>query len=174
LAPLMICIGLGIYVSSPGPIFFTQERLTKSMQPFTMIKFRTMVLNAEQTTGPVCVVGNDPRIFPLGALLRRLSLDELPQLFNILIGDMSFVGPRPERPHFVNLYTQETPHFTQRYRVKAGLTGWAQVNGRSYLTPHPALKLYYDLYYIYNWSLLLDLKIILKTLLVVLKREAVH
>ena len=174
LTPLMLLIAIGIYVSSPGPIFFTQERLTQTMRPFMIIKFRTMGINAEADTGPVCVVGDDPRIFPFGAMLRRLSLDELPQLFNIFVGDMSFVGPRPERPHFVNTYRKTSPNFTQRFHVKAGLTGWAQVNGRSYLTPRPDLKLHYDLYYIYNWSLLLDLKIILKTFLVVLKREAVH
>tara|TARA_B100000497_G_C7667725_1_gene402693 strand:+ start:146 stop:1513 length:1368 start_codon:yes stop_codon:yes gene_type:complete len=174
LAPLMLLISIGIYISSPGAIFFTQERLTQTMRPFIIIKFRTMVLDAEATTGPVCVVGNDPRVFAFGAILRRLSLDELPQLLNIISGDMSFVGPRPERPHFVNIYKKETPHFTERFHVKAGLTGWAQVNGRSYLTPHPNLKLHYDLYYIYNWSLLLDFKIILKTFLVVFKQEAVH
>jgi lipopolysaccharide/colanic/teichoic acid biosynthesis glycosyltransferase len=129
---------------------------------FVCYKFRTMREDAEATTGPVWTMESDPRRTRVGTFLRRTSLDELPQLFNILKGDMSLVGPRPERPHFVEQFSQTVPRYAERHKVKAGLTGWAQVNGLRGNTPI-AERTIYDLYYLENWSLALDLKILIKT-----------
>ena len=175
LTPIFIIIAIGIKLSSPnGPVFFTQTRVTKNNQEFEMIKFRTMRSDAEATSGPVHVAKHDTRIFPFGQFLRQTSLDELPQLFNMLKGEMSIIGPRPERPHFIDEFNKDIPYFKHRHNMRAGLTGWAQVNGRAYLTSRPKIKLKYDLYYIYNWSLIFDLKIFLKTFLVVFKREEAY
>lgn len=176
LSPLFVIISICIKLKSPnGPIFFSQDRMTKNNRVFQMYKFRTMQNNAEKQSGPVMVnQTHDPRIFKFGKFLRTSSLDELPQLFNILIGDMSFIGPRPERPHFVTKFEKKTPHFSKRHEMKSGITGWAQINGRSYLTSRPNQKLKYDLFYIYNWSLLFDFKIIIKTIIMVLKREQAY
>jgi len=133
-------------------------------KPFKMLKFRSMRTDAEAETGPVWASPNDPRRTRLGALIRRFSLDELPQLINVLIGDMSLVGPRPERPVFVEQFKRSIPRYMDRHREKAGITGWAQINGlRGDTSITERTK--YDLWYIENWSLLLDLKILVRTIL---------
>lgn len=172
LSPVLILISIIIKLGSKGPVFYCQERLTQDGQPFKMIKFRTMIVGAEKETGPVMVSENDEyRYHFCGQFLRKSSLDELPQLINVLKGEMSIVGPRPERPFFVEQFSKGLPHFERRHLVKGGLTGWAQVNGRSVLTRKPEQKLKYDLYYIKHWTFLFDIKIILKTIQIVLSRK---
>ena len=163
-APLLPVIAMLIKIESRGPVFFTQERVGQNGQLFVLIKFRSMYVDAEEATGPVYADANDPRITGVGRWLRCMRLDELPQLLNVLKGEMSFVGPRPERPFFVQQYTKEIPYYAQRLSVKPGITGWAQVNYPYGATPEDAVeKLRLDLYYIKNMSLLLDLFIVLKT-----------
>ncbi len=176
LAPLFLVIGILIKCSSPsGPVFYVQERVGKDGVLFNMIKFRTMIPDAELGTGPALVSEkNETRYIVFGRFLRRSSLDELPQLVNVLFGEMSIVGPRPERPFFVEQYSRDIPYFPIRHRVKGGIAGWAQVNGRSVLTRRPEHKLKYDLYYIKNWSFGLDIKILFKTILVVFTREEAY
>jgi Undecaprenyl-phosphate glucose phosphotransferase len=159
-APLMILIALAIRVESKGPIFFLQERVGLDNKPFWVIKFRTMRPDAEALG--TWTTPNDPRITRLGKLLRQTSLDELPQLINVLIGEMSVVGPRPEQPRWVEQFSQQIPRYMRRHKEKAGLTGWAQVNGLRGDTSIEE-RTRYDLYYIENWSLLFDIKIILRT-----------
>ena len=161
-APLLLAIAVGIKLTSTGPVLYRQERVTWNGRRFTMLKFRSMPVGSERTSGPVWSQQADPRATRLGALLRRYSLDELPQLFNVLHGDMSLVGPRPERPEFVAQFRQEIPGYMQKHMVKAGITGWAQVNdlrGSSNL----GKRIQYDLYYIDNWSLWFDLRILALT-----------
>jgi Undecaprenyl-phosphate glucose phosphotransferase len=161
-APLLAAIALAIRLRSGSPIFFTQERMGLDGRVFRMIKFRTMRPDAEAQSGPVWTVPDDPRRTRLGAFLRRLSLDELPQLWNIFRGDKSLVGPRPERPIFIEEFRHEIPGYMLRHKIKAGLTGWAQVNGwRGNTSLHERIE--HDLYYIQNWSLLLDVRILLLT-----------
>jgi putative colanic acid biosynthesis UDP-glucose lipid carrier transferase len=162
LSPMLLAIAIGIKLTAPGPVFYRQQRVTWIGRHFTMLKFRSMRVGAEQASGPVWAQEGDPRTTRFGALLRRFSLDELPQLFNVLRGDMSLVGPRPERPEFVARFRQEIPGYMQKHMVKAGITGWAQVNdlrGSSDL----AKRIQYDLYYIDNWSLWFDLRILALT-----------
>jgi exopolysaccharide biosynthesis polyprenyl glycosylphosphotransferase len=166
-SPLLVLIGLLIKLDSQGPIFFLQERVGLDGKTFNVIKFRTMRTDAEKETGPVWAQKDDPRVTRIGRFLRRFSLDELPQLINVLKGEMSLVGPRPERPHFVEQFKKEIPKYLDRHRVKTGMTGWAQVNGLRGNAPIEE-RTKYDLYYIENWSLVFDLKIILKTLRAVL------
>jgi exopolysaccharide biosynthesis polyprenyl glycosylphosphotransferase len=147
-----------------GPVFLRQERMTLDGKTFQIFKFRTMVDEAERDTGPVWASPEDPRRTKLGIWLRRFNLDELPQLINVVLGDMSLVGPRPERPPFVAQFKERIPQYMRRHRVKSGITGWAQVNGWRGNTSIEK-RIEYDLYYIENWSLLLDLKILLLTLL---------
>jgi exopolysaccharide biosynthesis polyprenyl glycosylphosphotransferase len=162
LSPLMLLIALLIKLDSPGPVFYTQERMGLDAKPFQILKFRSMRVDAEQQTGPVWATRNDPRVTRLGAFIRRYSLDELPQFINVLLGDMSLVGPRPERPVFVEQFRQIVPRYMERHKEKAGITGWAQVNGlRGDTSIIERTK--YDLWYIENWSLLLDIKILIKT-----------
>ncbi len=162
LAPLFAVIALAIRLSSGAPVFYVQERMGLDGRVFGMRKFRTMVSNAERATGPVWTVAEDPRRTRLGALLRRTSLDELPQLWNVLRGDMSLVGPRPERPVFIEQFRREVPGYMLRHKVKAGLTGWAQAHGwRGNTSLHERVE--HDLYYIQNWSLGLDVRILLMT-----------
>ncbi len=156
------------------PVLYAQERLGKDEKPFHLLKFRTMTRDAENVTGPVYVAENDTRITRLGLWLRKTSLDELPQFFNVLQGDMSLVGPRPEREHFYKLFESDLPMFRQRLRVQPGITGWAQIHGRSGLTRRTDEKLLYDLYYINQWSWLLDVKILLKTIGVVLSQQEAY
>jgi len=146
-----------------GPVLLRQERMTLDGKTFHIYKFRTMVDGAEKETGPVFATSDDPRRTPIGAWLRKHNLDELPQLLNVLLGDMSLVGPRPERPPFVRQFRERIPRYMRRHRVKSGMTGWAQVNGWRGNTSIEK-RIEFDLYYIENWSLLLDLKILILTL----------
>lgn len=157
----MLFIALAIKLSSPGPVFYKQIRLTKNKREFYIYKFRTMVPDAEQRSGPVFAQKDDPRVTKIGKILRRYRLDELPQILNILKGDMSVVGPRPERPFFVEQFEKEIDHYDYRFVVKAGLTSLSHVYGRYSTYIHD--RTCYDLLYISNYSLLLDLKIMLLT-----------
>ena len=159
----LAAIALFVRLTSRGPVFYRQERTGLDGKPFTIVKFRSMYDDAERETGPVWTKPDDPRVTPLGRFLRRSNIDELPQLWNVLRGDMSVVGPRPERPHFVEQFRHRIPSYMLRHKVKAGLTGWAQVNGWRGNTPLEK-RIEYDLYYIENWSVRLDLKIIWLTL----------
>jgi len=156
--PLAIIAAL-VRWSSPGPVFYRQERMGLDGKAFTVYKFRSMRIDAEQSTGPIWADSDDPRATRVGRWLRRFDLDELPQLWNVLRGDMSLVGPRPERPFFVEQFKYSLPQYMLRHKVKAGITGWAQVNGWRGNTSLEK-RLEYDLYYIENWSVTLDLKII--------------
>ena len=170
LSPLMMLIALVIKIESPGPVFYSQIRVGLDGKPFKMLKFRSMRMGAEATTGAVWASEGDPRRTRLGGILRKLSLDELPQLINVLVGEMSLVGPRPERPIFVEQFRQVVPRYMDRHQEKAGMTGWAQVNG---LRGNTSIveRTKYDLYYIENWSLLFDLKIILRTVMNTLRGD---
>ena len=148
-------------------MFYSQERMGLDGRQFTVYKFRTMPLDAENDTGPVWADENDPRATPIGAWLRAHDLDEWPQFWNVLKGEMSIVGPRPERPYFVEQFKHRIPQYMLRHKVKAGITGWAQVNGWRGNTSLEK-RIEYDLYYIENWSVTLDLKIMWLTLLRVL------
>ncbi len=159
LSPLMALIALVIKAASTGPVFFRQERMGLDGKRFGMLKFRTMIENAEKSTGPIWATTNDPRVTRVGYWLRRTSLDELPQFYNVLKGDMSLVGPRPERPSLVEEFRKAIPKYMLRHKIKAGMTGWAQVNGWRGNTSLEK-RLEHDLYYIENWCLWLDLKIL--------------
>jgi Undecaprenyl-phosphate glucose phosphotransferase len=164
LVPVLPVIALLIRLfGGRGPVLLRQERMTLDGKSFHIYKFRTMVDGAEKDTGPVFATSDDPRRTPIGARLRRHNLDELPQLLNVLLGDMSLVGPRPERPPFVRQFRERIPQYMRRHRVKSGMTGWAQVNGWRGNTSIEK-RIEFDLYYIENWSLLLDLKILILTL----------
>jgi Undecaprenyl-phosphate glucose phosphotransferase len=162
-APLMALVALGIRLGSPGPVLLRQERMGLDGRRFSMLKLRTMRADAETATGPVWATEDDPRRTRLGAVLRRWSLDEMPQLINVLRGEMSLVGPRPERPVFVEEFRRKIPGYMLRHKVKAGMTGWAQVNGWRGSTSIEK-RIEYDLYYIERWSLGFDVKILLLTL----------
>jgi Undecaprenyl-phosphate glucose phosphotransferase len=162
-APLMGLVALGVRLTSPGPALLRQERMGLDGQLFHMLKFRTMRVGAEDETGPVWATARDDRRTRLGGLLRRWSLDELPQLVNVLRGEMSLVGPRPERPVFVEDFRRKIPGYMLRHKVKAGMTGWAQINGWRGNTSLEK-RIEYDLYYIERWSLAFDLRILLATL----------
>jgi len=161
--PLFLLIALLIKITSRGPVFYRQERVGLDGKPFVMLKFRTMKMDAEKETGPVWATPDDPRRTKVGKILRKLSLDELPQLINVVKGEMSLVGPRPERPYFVEKFKEMIPEYMARHRIKAGITGWAQVNGLRGNTPLEE-RIKYDLYYLENWSLWFDLKILFLTL----------
>jgi exopolysaccharide biosynthesis polyprenyl glycosylphosphotransferase len=161
-SPLILSISILIKLNSRGPIFYTQERVGLDGQSFKVFKFRTMRTDAEKSTGPVWATKDDPRVTKVGKFLRRTSLDEIPQFINTLLGDMSVVGPRPERPHFVNQFKDVVPKYLDRHLLKTGITGWAQVNGLRGQAPIEE-RTKYDLYYIENWSVVFDIKIILKT-----------
>jgi len=161
--PVMILLAILIKLTSPGPIFYIQQRMGLDGRVFNMYKFRSMRVDAERLTGAVWAKKNDPRRTKIGAFMRRTSLDELPQLFNVLKGDMSLVGPRPERPPFVEKFKERFPQYMLRHKVRSGMTGWAQVNGWRGDTSIEK-RIEYDLYYIANWSIFFDLKIILLTL----------
>jgi exopolysaccharide biosynthesis polyprenyl glycosylphosphotransferase len=157
-------VSLLIRRSSSGDVFYRQERMGLDGKPFLIYKFRSMYEDAEADSGPVWAREDDPRCTPIGRLLRRTNVDEMPQLWNVLKGDMSLVGPRPERPYFVDQFKQRIPQYMLRHKVRAGLTGWAQVNGWRGNTSIEK-RIEYDLYYIENWSVTLDLKIMWLTLL---------
>ncbi len=162
-SPIMMLLAVLIKLESEGPVFYTQERMGLDGNRFLMLKFRSMRTDAEDNSGPVWASANDSRRTRLGTYIRRFSIDELPQLINVLIGDMSLVGPRPERPVFVEQFRQTIPRYMDRHREKAGITGWAQVNGlRGDTSIIERTK--YDLWYIENWSLALDFRILVRTL----------
>ncbi|MEX2117674.1 MAG: undecaprenyl-phosphate glucose phosphotransferase [Bacteroidota bacterium] len=166
-SPLIILIAVLVKLTSPGPVFYLQERIGLDSKPFRVMKFRTMRTDAEKESGPVWARKDDPRTTPIGRMLRRFSLDELPQLINVLKSEMSIVGPRPERQFFVDRFKNQIPKYLDRHRVKTGMTGWAQVNGLRGNAPIEE-RTKYDVYYVENWSLAFDLKIISKTLRAVL------
>ena len=169
--PLMLLTALIIRLDSPGPVFYRQERVGLHGHPFTLFKFRSMRVDAE-LKGPTWASQSDPRITRVGSFLRRTRIDELPQLVNVLRGQMSFIGPRPERPHFVEKLSEIVPHYRDRASVKPGLTGWAQVNFPYGASVEDArVKLSYDLYYVKHRSLLLDLLILIATIRVILFQE---
>ncbi|MBE0461143.1 MAG: undecaprenyl-phosphate glucose phosphotransferase [Candidatus Aminicenantes bacterium] len=163
LLPLMTFVAILIKLTSKGPVFYYQERVGMDGKKFKMHKFRTMVYNAEEKTGPVMSQPGDSRVTRLGKFLRKFSIDEIPQLINVLKGEMSLIGPRPERPVFVKDFIEKIPKYMLRHKVKSGITGWAQVHGLRQDTPIDK-RLEYDFYYIQNWSVALDLKILWKTL----------
>ena len=160
--PLFALIAMAIKLNSPGPVFFGQERVGLNGHNFKMYKFRTMKVDSAAESATRWTTANDPRCTALGRLLRKTSLDELPQFFNVLKGEMSVVGPRPERPYFVKKFLEEISHYDTRHRLKVGITGWAQVNGWRGDTSI-AKRFEYDLYYLQNWTLWLDLRIVLMT-----------
>jgi len=168
-SPILFVVTLAIRLTSPGPLFYRQERIGRGGKPFRVLKFRTMTVDAEKHSGPVLASEHDPRVTEVGRLLRASRIDELPQMLNVIKGEMSLVGPRPERPYFVQRFERELPAYELRHAVKPGITGLAQVMGRYGTTVER--KLHFDLLYIYNYSLLLDLKILLQTVRVVLLGE---
>lgn len=163
LSPLLLLIALLVKIDSRGPLFYRQERIGLDGRIFNILKFRTMIPDAEARTGPVWATKGDRRTTQIGRLLRSLSLDELPQLINVLKGDMSVVGPRPERSHFVGEFRRSVPHYLERHRLRSGMTGWAQVNGLRGDTSIEE-RTRYDIYYVENWSLGFDLKILILTI----------
>ena len=170
--PIMLAVAIAVRLDTAGPALFRQERIGRDGESFTLLKFRSMRADAEQRSGPVWAATDDPRITRVGRFIRRARLDELPQLFNILAGDMALVGPRPERPVFVEELVAQIPYFGQRHIVKPGLTGWAQINYRYGNTIEDALqKLQYDLFYIKYQSLLFDLSIVFNTIKTVILRK---
>ncbi|MGO4938111.1 sugar transferase [Fundicoccus sp. Sow4_H7] len=160
-APIMLIAMIAIKLDSPGPVLYKQERITKNQREFNILKFRSMSVTAEQDSGPVLATSNDSRVTKVGRTIRSLRIDELPQLFNVLKGDMSLVGPRPERPFFVNQFKEANPYYSLRHNVRAGITGYAQVYGK-YSTDFNS-KLNFDLLYIKNYSLSFDFKLLFQT-----------
>src|SRR5207248_10613805 len=160
--PLLLAVTALVRATSPGPVLYAQERVGLDGKPFRMLKFRTMRDDAE-ALGPRFAQSGEPRVTQLGAWLRRASIDELPQLWNVLCGDMSLVGPRPGRPVFIDQFRRHIPRYQLRHMVKSGMTGWAQIHGLRGNTSIEK-RVEYDLYYIEHWSLLLDLKILARTL----------
>lgn len=168
-APILLISAIAIRIESRGPVLFKQDRVGEEGRVFTIFKFRSMRTDAEDISGPVWASPDDPRITGVGRIIRKLRIDEIPQIWNVLLGDMSFVGPRPERPHFVNELRRIVPYYDQRHTVKPGITGWAQVLYPYGASVDDALeKLKYDLYYIKNMSISFDLLIIIKTVKIVL------
>jgi len=164
--PLWLIVALAIKLGSPGPVFYTQERVGKNGRIFRILKFRSMYQNAESGSGPRWADKDDPRVTPVGRILRRMHLDEIPQFFNILEGSMSLVGPRPERPFFVEQFIKEIPLYRRRLNVRPGITGWAQVKHKYDATMEDVRnKLRFDLFYIENMSLRMDVKILIHTVL---------
>ena len=171
-APVMLVVALLVKLDSRGPVFFSQERIGENKRVYLMHKFRSMVSDAEKECGPVWAEANDCRITRVGSVIRKLRFDELPQLWNVLKGEMSFVGPRPEREHFVNELENVVPYYSERFSVKPGITGWAQVRYWYGASVQDAIeKLNYDLFYIKNMSTLMDLMIVLRTIKIVLSPE---
>jgi exopolysaccharide biosynthesis polyprenyl glycosylphosphotransferase len=168
LSPVLLAIALLVKMSSAGPILFRQERVGRHGKHFTLLKFRTMHCGTIADSDTIWTTKNDPRCTAIGAILRKFSLDELPQLFNVICGEMSLVGPRPERPHFVAKFRENIERYNLRHCCQVGITGWAQVNGLRGDTSIPD-RLQHDLYYIHNWSLGLDLQIIARTMFVALR-----
>ena len=162
LSPVFILTTVAVKLTSRGPVFYKQERVGLDNRPFNMLKFRTMRVQEKQDSDTIWTIRGDPRITPIGRIMRKLSIDEIPQFFNVLSGRMSVVGPRPERPYFVGQFKDQYHHYMRRHAVKAGITGWAQINGlRGDTSIEERVKA--DIFYIENWSFWLDLKIILLT-----------
>jgi exopolysaccharide biosynthesis polyprenyl glycosylphosphotransferase len=158
-----LVIAVAVKVSSPGPVFFSQERVGKNRRLFRMYKFRSMKVSGEDTSDTKWTTPEDARKTKVGTFLRKTSLDELPQFINVLIGDMSIIGPRPERPYFVEQFKEDIPKYMVKHRVRPGITGWAQINGwRGDTSIEERIKC--DIDYIENWTFGLDLKIVLKTI----------
>jgi exopolysaccharide biosynthesis polyprenyl glycosylphosphotransferase len=172
LSPILALVALAVKLTSRGPVFYAQERVGLDHQPFPMLKFRSMRIDAEKA-GPGWTVKDDPRRTRIGGFLRRTSLDELPQLFNVLKGDMSLVGPRPERPFYVDQFSKSVDRYLQRHSVLPGLSGWAQVHGWRGDTSIEE-RTAFDLYYVENWSLSLDLLILMKTVLELFEHETAY
>jgi exopolysaccharide biosynthesis polyprenyl glycosylphosphotransferase len=170
--PMWIATGLAVRLTSRGPAIYRQRRVGQDGRTFTMLKFRTMWTDAEARTGPVMAQKDDPRYTPVGRWLRKTRLDEVPQFWNVLKGEMSLVGPRPERPFFVEKLAKEIPLYNRRHRVKPGITGWAQVKWRYAETVEDTRqKVKFDLFYIENMSLEMDIKILLATIRTALRGE---
>ena len=168
-APLCLLVGLAIRLEDGGPVLFRQTRVGRRGLPFTLYKLRSMRRDAEAETGPLWAAPDDERVTRLGRWLRKLRIDEIPQAWNVLAGDMSFVGPRPERPEFVELLRTAIPGYDERHRIRPGMTGWAQVNQPYSGTVEDARrKLELDLHYLRNWSLLLDVRILARTARIIL------
>lgn len=163
LFPVMLLVGILVKLTSKGPLFYKQERVGLDGQKFMMLKFRSMRVDAEKS-GPQMASRNDQRYTPVGRTLRKFSIDELPQFINVLLGQMSIVGPRPEREFFINTMKESISRYLERHRVKCGITGWAQVNGARGTDSSIQTRIDYDIYYIENWSIALDIKIIFKTI----------
>jgi sugar transferase (PEP-CTERM system associated) len=164
LLPIMALIALAIKVDSAGPIFYRQERVGKNGKTFMLLKFRSMKEDAEKETGPVWAEEEDKRVTRVGKIIRKFRMDETPQMINVLRGEMSFVGPRPERPHFVEQLKNEIPFYDKRHAVKPGITGWAQIKYQYGASKNDALeKLKYELYYVKNTSFFLDLLVLFQT-----------
>ncbi len=173
--PLMGLAAAAIKLTSPGPVFYRQQRVGHDNSQFVLTKLRTMTTNAEKDTGAIWATEDDPRVTPVGRILRSTRVDELPQLFSVLTGDMSVIGPRPERPEFVDQFNKRMAMYNRRHCVRPGITGWAQVNqGYDTCEEDVFRKLRYDLYYIYNMSFGLDFRIILRTMLVMLQGRGAH
>ena len=169
-SPIMLLVALAIKCEDGGPVFYRQDRVTLNGKVFSILKFRSMIVNAEKDGKSQPATGRDPRITKVGNIIRATRIDELPQILNILKGDMSIVGPRPERVEHVEKYTRELPEFTYRLKVKGGLTGYAQIYGKYNTSAYDKLRL--DLMYIENYSILLDIKLILLTIRIILKKES--
>ncbi|MCR5651525.1 MAG: sugar transferase [Lachnospiraceae bacterium] len=169
-SPLMLITALCIKISDKGPVFYKQIRCTKNARQFKMLKFRSMIVDAEKNGEAVLAKQKDPRITPVGAVIRKFRIDELPQLFNVLKGDMSFVGPRPERPEFIKKYLEDMPEFSYRMKIRAGITGYAQLYGKYNTKPYDKLK--FDLYYMEQYSLWLDLRLIILTVKILFTKES--
>jgi exopolysaccharide biosynthesis polyprenyl glycosylphosphotransferase len=168
LSPIFFLLAVIIKLDSKGSVFYKQKRVSLDGKEFNMIKFRSMQSDAESASGPVWANKNDPRTTSVGKFIRRTSLDEIPQLWNILIGEMSLVGPRPERLHFINQFKDDIPKYLERHRLRSGMTGWAQVNGLRGQSPIEE-RTKFDLFYIENWSLWFDIKIIIMTFIAIFK-----
>lgn len=169
LMPLMLLVALIIKIDSKGPVFYSQDRVGQNHKNYKIYKFRSMIDNAEETNGPQFACENDPRITRVGHFLRKLRIDEMPQLWNVLKGEMSFVGPRPERDVFVRDYEKEIPYYRERFSIKPGITGWAQIRYQYGANTEETIeKLNYDLFYIKNMSILMDIIIVLRTIKIVL------
>ena len=169
-SPVMLGVAIAIKLEDGGPVFYKQDRLTINDKEFKILKFRSMIVDAEKFTGEVLADENDPRITKVGKFIRATRLDELPQIINIFKGDMSIVGPRPERKSFIDEFCKKMPEFAYRTRVKGGLTGYAQVYGKYNTTPYDKLR--FDLMYIENYSILLDLKLMILTLRIIFSKES--